>query len=202
MIKVVHLIANLELGGAEVFVSNLIKYQKLNDIELELWCLEKSRNNEFETKVINILKKANISVIVLTEKKNKIKRIVNLVKNIRRFKPDIINSHLIHVTIYSILGKYLSLNYNLKIIETIHNTKLGNKILHKLISNYLTNKTIAITENVREILINEAKIKSEKINVIENGIEYFNQKYKLRQEVKKIIAVGRLTEQKNHIFLL
>lgn len=200
--KIVHLIAHLELGGAEVFVSNLIKYQVSKDIKFELWCLEKSKNIEFETRVIDELKKYDINVIILTKTKNRSKRVWEIIKNIKRFSPDIINTHLLHVTGYGILGKIFSFNKRIKIVETIHNTKLGNKTIHNLVSNYFTEKTIAITEKVKENLINEANIKSEKIVIIENGIETVSKEFKVREEVKKIIAVGRLTDQKNHIFLL
>lgn len=200
--KVVHLIAHLELGGAEVFIANLIKYQVSKNIKFELWCLERSRNIEFESQVINRLKEYDIDVIILTNNKSKVRRILELIKNIRRFNPDIINTHLIHVTGYGILGKIFSLTWKIKIVETIHNTKLVNTTIHNLISNYFTKKTIAITEKVKENLITQAKVKSEKIVVIENGIEPFNKQFLVRETVEKIIAVGRLTDQKNHIFLL
>lgn len=200
--KIVHLIAHLELGGAEVFVSNLIKYQASEGTCLELWCLERSTNKKFEDKVVQELEDNGIKVIILTEKKNKLKRLQNLIKNIKRFNPDIINSHLLHVTGYAILGKIFSGKYNLKIVETIHSTSLSKKIYHQVISNYLTSKTIAITQKVKENLINIARVKKNKIKIIENGIELPKEKFKVRKEVEKIICIGRLSPEKNHIFIL
>lgn len=202
MMKVVHLIAHLELGGAEVLVSKLIRYQVAEDVKIELWCLEKSSNREFELETIKKLSEMGIKVVVLTETKNKVKRILNLIRQINKYKPDIINAHLTHVTAYAILGKILSFKYRLKIVETIHSTKLSAKVIHKIISNYLTNKTIAITDKIENSLLCEVKIKKDKIETIENGIEIPFEKIIIRNKVKKIIAVGRLAEEKNHIFLL
>ncbi|MGL5614057.1 glycosyltransferase, partial [Cetobacterium sp.] len=202
MIKIVHLIAHLELGGAEVLVSKLIKHQVSKDIKLELWCLERSSNRDFEIETIKKLEKLGIKVVILTESKNKIKRVINLIKNINEFKPSIINSHLTHVTAYAILGKILSFKYKLKIIETIHSTRLSQKIIHKIISNYLTIKTVAITSKIKNNLINEADVDKNRVIVIENGIEIPTEKISIRREVKKIISVGRLAKEKNHIFLL
>lgn len=202
MMKVVHLIAHLELGGAEVLVSKLIKYQVAEDIKIELWCLEKSSNREFELETIKKLSEMGIKVVILTERKNKFKRILNLIKNINKYKPDVINAHLTHVTVYAILGKFLSFKYKLKIVETIHSTKLSAKLIHKFVSNYLTNKTVAITNKIENNLLHEAKVKKNKIVTIENGIEIPSEKITIRNKVKKIIAVGRLAEEKNHIFLL
>lgn len=201
--KIVHLIPYFSYGGAEIFVKELVKKQS-NDknIKFEVWCLEKSINKELEEKIVLELKIKGINVKFITNKKNRKDRIINLKRLIQKEKPNIINTHLIHTTFYAVLCKVLS-KKNTIIYETIHNTKIEKKWIQKILTKYFTQKTVVISEKIEEILIKDLGIDSKKLELIENGISMeFNKKYEVKDNIKKIICVGRLSEQKNHIFLL
>lgn len=201
--KIVHLIPYFSYGGAEIFVKELVKKQVSDkNIKFEVWCLQKSINKELEEKIVLELKIKGINVKFITDKKNRKDRIINLKRLIQKEKPNIINTHLIHTTFYAVLCKILS-KKNTIICETIHNTKIEKKWIQKILTKYFAQKTVVISEKIAEIFIKNLGINSKKLELIENGISIeFNKNYEIRDSIKKIICVGRLSEQKNHIFLL
>lgn len=204
--KIIHIIPYFSYGGAEIFVKELAKeQQKEIKFSIEIWCFEESKNKKFQDNILEDLKEKGIIVRFLTKEKNRIRRFINLYRFIKKYRPDIINTHLLHTTVYTALAKVLIRGKSSKILlfETIHNTKIEKPLIQRIITNYLIDRTIVISEKVREIFLEELKIKNNKMILIENGINInFNFNFQIKDKVKRIISIGRLSEQKNHIFLL
>lgn len=211
--KITHVIHCCSAGGAEILVKNLLKDMKNNfpQNEFELWVVYRAKvlyNNEFsinfEKRFIDELNSVGINVKFIEKKKGKFSKI----KTIRRIrelykenKPDIIHCHLESVTFHVVNSLFFK---NVTIVETIHNIKLNRPYLHKMYLNYRVNKYIAISNNVLKMMNTNLNIKLEKINLIYNGIKVDSIKAKegLRKEVRNLVAIGRLTKQKDHLTLL
>lgn len=212
--KIVHVIHCCSAGGAEILAKSIIENIKdiNNKDEIELWAIYKAEilykgdisSIEFEKQYINDLNKVNVSVKIINKKKGITERL-KLIKNIRKFykifKPDIIHCHLETVTFHIVSSLFFK---KVKIIETIHNIKIINKNLHKYFLNHKIDKFVAISKRVAEVIKSDLGISEEKIKVIYNGInlEKFKGEYSINENVKDIVAVGRLTKQKDHLNLL
>lgn len=203
--KVVHIIGRFTTGGAEIFLKDLAcELNHLKDVKLEVWALSKSNNKNFEQKYISKLQENDIKVKVFDKrhKKDKIKTIIKLRKEIRKSNPSIINCHLEEVTFFTCIANLFT---GIPIVQTIHNCKISLPKIQKLFLRYIIDKYIAISESVKSILIEEIKIKESQIEVIFNGIKiskFENNSRKIDGKVFNIVSVGRLTEQKNHELLI
>ncbi|OTG71202.1 glycosyl transferase [Acinetobacter sp. ANC 4218] len=124
---------------------------------------------------------------------------VKLKKIINEFKPDVIHSHMVHANLFVRLNRLFVLMP--KLICTAHNANEGGYIRMKLYS--LTNNFSDLDTNVsKEALERFINIKAfdEKSVAIYNGIDLKKFKFskKNRGNVINILAVGRLTEQKDY----
>jgi len=201
--KVVEIISSCTPGGAEILVKDLaIKLSK--EVEVEIWAIANAKNKNFEKFFLQDLKSHNVNTIILGKRPNKdrIKTIFKLRDEIKKGKPDIINSHLEYVTFYSIASL---IGVNVPLIQTIHNTRISYPLLNKIFSNKFVCKYIAVSKKVKEILEKQLKIPSNKINLIYNGINlkrFSNIKSINQNSVYNILAVGRLEPQKDYKNLL
>lgn len=208
--KIAHVISSCQAAGAELFTKSLVKKMIIekNVDEIEVWVMMKvnelSPNNKdkinYESDFISDLEKHNIKVKFIDKKlkkgwyktKRKIRELYN------SFKPNIVHSH--HETVAFHVCRSLS-QYNVKLIETIHSNFIEYPLLHKL---FLKKRLsyIAISNKVGNLIEEKIGVNS---NIIYNGIELKNFEFSDRssfEEVKSIIAVGRLTEVKDHKSLL
>jgi glycosyltransferase involved in cell wall biosynthesis len=140
-----------------------------------------------------------------------------LCKCIQKEKPDVLFSTVNPNNILLSIAKLFSFRKNKLIVREANNrTQSGkvniiNKILTFLTYNFIADKIIALSSGVKDDLITNFNIKSKKIEVIHNPVEVdyikkvshdpikdfdFNEKY------KRIVAVGRLVEQKDYPTLL
>lgn len=214
IMKIVHVIHCCSSGGAEVLAKNILKNIKFIDenISIELWSIYKAsilfngdkQAIEFEKNFIKELEENGIKVKFVDKKKKNSDRL-NVISNINKmykeFKPNLIHCHLESVTFHIVTSLMFK---NVTIVETIHNTKLNRPNVHKYYLNKRVNKFIAISKKVNEVLVEELCVKSENIELIYNGIDLdlFKGKNLYNKEVNKILAVGRLTQQKDHFTLI
>lgn len=94
---------------------------------------------------------------------------------------------------------------SVKIIETIHNEKISHGKLHRYFLNNKLCKIVSIANKVTESINKELRCKNNKVIQIYNGIELdkfeCQRTFEEKNEIK-MVAIGRLTKQKNHKFLL
>lgn len=212
--KIVHVIHCCNAGGAEVFVKNLIKEMKNIDPnnQYQLWALHDSASlfngnkeaMEYEKQYIAELLECGIEIKMVNKQKGlvgrfKMMRDINKLYN--SFKPNIINCHLESVT-FNVVSSLLF--KKVKIYETIHNSVIRRKIIHKYFLNFKIEKYISIAKCVSEVIKMDIKVSDKKIRLIYNGIDVkkFDVIKNFKDDEHSIIAIGRLTKQKNHIFLL
>ena len=208
--KIIIFNANLDGGGAEnvlTIITNKLKEQNRN-VKLVL----ANKRGEYlsfldeKIKIINFNKSRTLYCFF------------NLVKLIRRDKPDYIFSTIVNSNLISILLKKFLFLLSFKVIirESNHlSQKLGNKILLNTILKFLSkilykysDLIISPTGVISEDLIRNFNTPKEKIKIIGNPAEYSKMirlsKEKIKEKIPKsyLIAIGRLTYQKNYEFLI
>lgn len=210
--KIVNVIGSCASGGAEILVKDtLILLSKNKKLELELWVMTNVKDSNlqitqnslnFEKEYVAELNKNGINVRFLEKRSNKdsLKTWLKIRKLYDQVKPDIIHTHLESVTFNTAIGFW---GKGAKQIQTIHNIKIGYPKIQKFFLDKILNKNISISKEVTLSMI-EAKLNKHKIEEIPNAINL--EKFKsIERKIKKpkiYLAVGRLTEQKNHELMI
>ena len=203
--KIVHIIGRFTTGGAEIFLRDLVcELNTKENIEIEVWALSRSNNKDFEQEYIECLEIEGIKTRIFNKrhKKDKIKTIFKLRKEIIKSKPSLINCHLEEVTLFTCIANLFT---GIPVLQTIHNCKISLPKIQKNIISHMIEKYIAISESVKHVLIEDVKIKEEQIETIFNGIhisKFIDGKKNINDKITNIVAIGRLTEQKNHELLI
>ncbi|PIR89747.1 hypothetical protein COX75_02285 [bacterium (Candidatus Gribaldobacteria) CG_4_10_14_0_2_um_filter_33_15] len=203
MKKILHLIYNLGIGGAEkMMLSTLPKISDFN----HLICVINFAN----PKMVEEFKKQNIPTIKLKGLK-----IADFEKVIKNEKPDLIVTYLIYADLFGrIFGRLFGVK---KIVTSIRSTYQQLKYLPFLIldclTSFLITKYIAVSQAVKDIYVKKLKIPEEKIEIIYNGvkIEKFNieldknlikEKLGIPKENFVIGNIGKLRPEKGQIYLI
>lgn len=214
--KVAHVIHCCSPGGAEIYIKNLLISMKkqYTQNDYQLWVIYKAKylynGNEnsvnFETDFIEDLTKNGIRVKFISKQDglmNRLKMIRKINKIYSEFKPDVIHCHLETVTFHIVSSLLFR---KVKMIETIHNTKINRPKLHKYFLNYKINKFVSIADSVTDIIKQNINVSDNKIVKIYNGIDIdkfiCDRLHTNLDRPKNIVAIGRLTEQKNHLLLI
>lgn len=205
-IKVIELITGLERGGAERVVADMARLLPHDQFEVVVVSLKRigpiGREIEWNCRVISMNARMATMPFVL----------VRLALFFMREKPTIVHTHLFHA---DILGRIAARAAGIKIIiSTLHNVRYGGICREKLLG--LTSSVVTSAVAVSQEVANEAArtgvMRSSKIRVIYNGIdmERFRggDKARARTELglerddEILVNVGRMNEQKGHIYLL
>jgi glycosyltransferase involved in cell wall biosynthesis len=159
----------------------------------------------------------NVSVVALNGNKSlsgMMRAISSLVRLIKRFKPDVVHSHMIHA---NLLARMIRLVTRIpKLICTAHSSNEGGKL--KMLAYRLTDSLADLTTNVSQeavdILVAKGASSAGRMIFVPNGIdthrfvfdEQVRDQVRRRESVgssiKVILAVGRLVEAKNYPCLL
>jgi len=205
-IKIMYLTTSPQMGGAEKQLFELSRRINKDDFEV-LVCTLKSEGGNLLQK----LQKEGITTktIELNDKKD-FKKVIELFKIIKEFKPDILQSFLFFDNILArIFGRILKVPVIIsgqRNVETKRSFKRN--FLDKITIN-LAHYIISNSEAGKKLIINRERFNPSKIFVCPNGIDFKNV-VKLREEQKQEIKdyykikdnqfiigfVGYLTEQK------
>ncbi|MFA5576795.1 MAG: glycosyltransferase [Tissierellaceae bacterium] len=208
--KVIFYLYALWGGGAERTIINIINNLSIDRYEIVL-VLETIKIDEY-----SYLIKEHIKIHVL-DSTNYQERIKNLINCINRENPDILFTTLNDNNIILALAKLIGrLKVPLVVREANTRSESGtttflNKLATYFFYNFIAAKVVALSQGVRDDLIQNFKIKKKKIILINNPIEINYIKKKSDEIVtdlsfskgeKVILTVGRLVEQKDHATLL
>lgn len=207
--NITFVITGLGMGGAECQVCDVIDRLSSLGHRVQLICLSGS-----------IIKKPlseSVPVINLNMKKNPLGLInayLMACEVIKKFKPDVIHSHMFHANIFS---RLLRLRLAIPVlVSTAHNIYEGGKI-RTLIYRYtdcLADLTTNVSEEAALRYVENKAVRKNKIFVVKNAIdtERFSFNPAARQllrdslrvdsDTKVLLAVGRLTPQKDYANLL
>jgi len=210
-LKILHIISKLPIGGVENQL--LLVLKNYNKEKFQPFVCSLSDKGEIGKEI----EKSGIKVFALNKLKHTfdcsiIKDICNIIK---REKIQIVRTHQYHANFY---GRIAAKKSKVPcIVASVHNVYTRDKKLHRRIINRFlarfTDKIIAVSEEVKKDILKYDKIPEDKVQVIYNGIDLnaFNESFDKDQiknklginpNVPVIGTVGRLTEQKGHIYLL
>ena len=200
-LKLIQVMPEFGLAGAETMVESLIMSLDREKVDILIVSLY-----DFHSPITERLEKNGYKICYLNKKPGLDISIFSKMYNIfKEFKPDIIHTHR-YVLQYVVLPKMLI--KKCRIVHTVHNIaqkevpKLQ-RMFQKKYFKYLKIIPVAISNLIQDTIIEEYKLKKEKVPVIINAID-------LRKCIKKtkykksniILNVGRLSEQKNHKLLI
>jgi glycosyltransferase involved in cell wall biosynthesis len=201
-IKILHIIPTLNAGGAEKTVVELVKFCDPEIFVSEILCLKAGGFWEEE------LLRSGASVTVIGHSRLPIIfnffKIINFIK---KSSPDIVQTHLFGADVYGRLTARLAGVKN--IISTEQNVNLSEGKFKKL-AKYFTSKLavaiVAVSEAIKQYLINGEGVAEKKIIIINNGVEiekFLNQNREYNNNRPLVIgSIGRLTRQKGFDYLL
>lgn len=196
-IKIVHIINNLQIGGAEkMLVLLLNELSKRDDIELHVVSLEGG----------GVLKKDLSDQIHVKEFQYKLftPRFISKLKPSFRFgllfyilsvKPDIIHGHLIKGENFA---RVLGFVTKIPVVTTSHDTLINPSIGARLLNRYIR-KAVAVSQVVADHLKSAYGFDKKKITIIPNAIDtkLFDKSIKRFNIDRPVfIYIGRLLESK------
>ena len=208
-IRILFLIVQMEMGGSEKLVYNLVKYLDKNKFEIHVgWFVGKKILQEFKelgVKLHYIDKKPGIDF----------KAMLKLDKIIINNRIQIVNAQHFMPTFYSFYS--CKIRKRAYLIPTFHSKWEIEERLDwkwKLLSPWViksSDSVIAISTSIANTIRKVYKVEQSKIHIIFNGVnivEYGKNKLNLKKELginsEDIIIgiVANLKKVKNHIFLL
>lgn len=206
--KIVHVINNLDGGGAEKLIYEFSLFQQRAGHNVIVIMLLRSTNDVYARKLIE----AGIKVIQLNCEKYSLFTIYKLRKVFIGTRPDIIHSHLFPSQYYVILA---TIGMGVSLITTEHNTsnsRTDNK-LFKIIEQFIYSrysKIVAISDGVLKTYSKYLPKLESKIVKIENGInlEQFRNDLASKSymnfsnETFLVTMVARFSEQKDQISVI
>jgi glycosyltransferase EpsD len=202
----------LRKGGAERLVIDICKFSALQP-NLEVRLLFFDGDNEFQEECnLFYVKQVKVSYEISLLRKNKID-VKELQEQINIFLPHVINTHLYAAEFVSRLCEAKKSKWFSHVHGFAPQYKKGNKIKKRIIYAYerwLISKGdpivfIAVSNGIKEFL-QKYFITKRRIEVLLNAIEvekFTNlQKRTLNKKDIRLISVGNLVENKNHLFLI
>lgn len=202
--KILYVILSNHIAGTEIYVINIIKSMR-EKYDIEVLC----KGGELK----NTLDSMNIKTHISSARNNRdLISIYETYKLIKANKYDIVHTNLSTSNLIGgIAAKLAKVD---KIIATEHlwscyneeKSYIQNKIsllIYRILSIFVFDNIIAVCDAIKRFLINEAKIKSEKIEVIRNALileEIERKNFDSNNVVVGII--GRLEIEKGHIYAI
>lgn len=216
--KVVHVVGNMDIGGVESWLMNILRTSNSKDFHHEFIVL-KSKEGYYNEEIIRLGGSIHVCELNRTQPIRFATQLYSIIKNV---KPDVIHSHIHAFSGVIVLISWLA-GVNKRIAHS-HSDKrfteknanyfrrFYSKIMRLIILRFATS-AIAVSEKAAESLYGENWAKKDKCKIIYCGvdycrftkidkyIDYYNQ-LQIPSESIVIGHVGRFEEPKNHQFIL
>ncbi|MBH98697.1 MAG: glycosyl transferase [Rhodospirillaceae bacterium] len=209
MPQIVHIIAGLNVGGAEIAMYRLISQHSTSRYTYTVISLTTGGS------IADKLKKKHIDVIVFDFKKNPVKQFFKLFYYLRKSNPDVVSTWMYHANIIGGLAAYLA--GVKKIIWGLRTTdvKTGSNYLTKVIraigsglsyvipniiicpANSITDSHAKIGYSKNKFIVIHNGFDSEKIKFNENKRKIFREIYDIGPDKIIIGSLGRYSEAKD-----
>lgn len=194
-IKIMHIINNLEVGGAEKMLILLLnELSKMQGVELYLVSLEGHGPLIKQVPSGVILKNFKYKLFGKFSRFDPNVR-VGLLSYVKKIKPDIIHGHLFRG---EDMAKTVGLLTKTLVITTSHDTIIYPNKKTRLFNKYFA-KAVAVSGVVAEHLTNFYKIPKDKITIIPNAIDteaFYEGEKKFNKDKPIFIYIGRILKLK------
>lgn len=200
LVKVLVAVPTLGVGGAEIMVETLVsKMIEYNEVVLVVYCFVNSpiedRLRKLGIRIVCLNKPKGFSAVTL----RKIRKIV------RKERPEIIHTNLHILPYFWVAGGKVPIVHTVHTVADKEQSGLG-KVIYRYIYQHSRRITpVAITEQVRESLIEEYGKKLKDIPLIINGVNFSGYYPKTDYDVKatfEILHIGRVCSVKNHSLII
>lgn len=166
--KILYIISNVDRSLAfEWLTEKLILHYDISFILL----------NPQETRLSKILTHYGAKTYNLTyfNKKNLLKTFLKVLKIVFKEKPDIVHCHLFDASIIGLCAAYFA-GINKRIYtrhhSSFHHEYFPSAVKYDKLINFFATDIIAVSENVKRILIEKENVSSKKISVIYHGLKF------------------------------
>jgi len=208
--KILQVINQLEPGGAEILVRDLVIEMQARGADVSIYLL-KSTGSGLEVE----LKSAGVKVYCGAQSSvRSIKQVFFLAKHIRENKYDVIHAHLFPSQLWLPLASRMSGVRSL-LICTEHNTyyRRREKFYYRILDSYLFKKydaVIGVSDNTKLALEKYLPFLKGLVVSVPNGVqlskfqyaEFYSKEVFFDNQLPIVIAVGRLHPQKNYSILI
>lgn len=206
--KILYVVTGLWDGGAERVVCDLADEMFKRGHEVKIAYLIGDVLTKPEHEEIEVIK------VNLSDFKTLLPAYIKLSKIIKRFKPDIVHSHMVHANILTRLVR-ISTPIS-KLISTAHNSNEGGalRMLGYRVTHRLANLSTNVSQEATQAFEDMGAVPKDGMQTVYNGIslEKFNhipeararleKELDLSRSAKVVLAVGRFNEQKDYPNLL
>ncbi|MBC8184489.1 glycosyltransferase family 4 protein [candidate division KSB1 bacterium] len=212
-IKILHLISSSGFYGAENVIIELTKSSQINYFETVIGVFNNINNPN--TEIAEEAKLNNLNVtIFLCQGRFDLRTILSIRKFIKVNNIKIVHSHGYKSNFYALMATMFT---KVQKITTCHLWTEGsfkNRIYEAMDRFWVTrfDKIVTVSDKLKDQVL-KTTVSSNKVTTIYNGIDLnrFNHPFKnsnlrkefnIKKSTKVIGTIGRLTEQKGHLFLL
>jgi glycosyltransferase involved in cell wall biosynthesis len=206
-IKITYIVSRVNKSMEFEWVAELLDKDQF---ELSFILMGPDKNTALETR-LNELSIPHAE-IKLTGKKNYIAAWLKTRRILKKWKPDIVHCHLIDATLIGLsAAKWLGIKKRMytRHHSTFHHSYAPQAVKFDKWANRNATLIIAVSSLVKEILVEKEKVKAEKIEVVDHGIdinnfvqvdqsriEHLQAKYRLKENEPIIGSVARYDEWK------
>ena len=201
--RVAVVLPDFRMGGAETMVSRLVSHLDLSQLDVEVICIS---GDKLDNHLEHDIEDHGVPIKYLHKKPGlSFSAFFKLGKELSRFKPDIIHSHLAG-GFYSSL--WILFHRRKMMIQTVHSVpSLEFEKAKRMVFSALYKRgkavPVAITETIRSLVRKEYKVKKN-VELIFNPVDVskFSSEKKIKHDNFTFIMVGRLSKVKNQILAL
>lgn len=211
--RLLFVITSLNHGGAETQLLRMIQYFiQHSDYEIKVVVMVSPNYSKFKDQII--MSGIEYTDLGAARGKFTLKNLVDFLKVIKAFKPDVVHSHMIHA---NLLARFSRLFVRIPfLVNTIHGEEelIGKRVLAYKLTDKLCNITTAVSEVILDQAVKRGAVDKKKIKILYNALDIIHYqpdptlKHQLREEFKISreafvwIIVGRLDAVKNHELLI
>lgn len=202
--KVLQIIPDLGIGGAEIMVEHLSTELKIKGYDVKIVSLY-----NYHSVISERLAKRQVPIVYLNKKKGlDLKIVFNLFQLMKEIKPDVVHTHLYAAPYAMIAALFARIPIK---VHTIHNiaTKEEGKpkrMINRIFYQYCHVIPVSISPLVKRTILEEYHLEDNQTPMIYNGIDLEEsvpkEEYESSRDTIKIVHVGSFKEQKNHLGLI
>ncbi|MBI5740615.1 MAG: glycosyltransferase [Nitrospirae bacterium] len=208
MINILYLFVTLPVGGAEEHLLTILRNLNPEEYRPTVLCIRDKGEIGRE------IEGMGIDVISLNRdsKAADVRIIKDILKVMRKQNISLVHTHLYHANMYGRTAAFLA---EVPVVSTEHNAYPKYKFKRRIVNWLLakrTGKIVAVSDAVKNHIVARDWITPTKVEVIHNAVdisrfdsvtrETSRQKLCIAPESLVIGTVGRLIEQKGHIYLI